>query len=172
MKRLLALASVAQVLLVWGCTAVSTAFDYDTETDFSGLHTYTWVAVEHDETTSELILARIENAVRDILATRGFLAVSEGPDFSIHAHVSRRERTEITKAEDRYSARGSAGYHLEIHSYDEGTLVLDVESPETGALIWRGVARRAVNTQWTPEQITERVREAVELLLAEFPPGE
>lgn len=170
MKRLIALVAASQLLLAWSCSAVSTSFDYDTEADFARLQTYAWVPVEHDETISELVFARVENAVHEVLKARGYLAVPDNPDFSIHAHISRGVRTQINETGERFDDRGWSGHHLEVHTYDEGTLVLDVEESSADALVWRGVARRAINDQWTPEQITERVREAVELLLAEFPP--
>ncbi len=165
------IASLAAALLVSSCSAVSTSFDYDVGADFARLQTYAWVPVEHDEETiSELVLKRVESSVHDVLTAKGYRRVADDPDFFIHTHVSRRERTRVTEHGPRYDYRGWAGYDVEVYSYEEGTLILDVEDAATDALIWRGTARRAINTSWTPEQITERVREAVETVLAEFPP--
>ena len=68
----------------------------------------------------------------------------------------------------RYGWARSA--EVTVDQYDEGTLILDVIDSCTEKLIWRGMAIDRVEFSARPEQRDERVRLAVEKMLASFPP--
>jgi hypothetical protein len=55
--------------------------------------------------------------------------------------------------------------------YQEGTLIIDILDAKSHELIWRGTGQDYVEEQQTPEQITEGINQAVEGIMADFPPG-
>ena len=57
-----------------------------------------------------------------------------------------------------------------IYDYEEGTLILDIIDPETSALIWRGYAQAHVDLLSSQEEKTERICQAVRMMLELFPP--
>ena len=54
--------------------------------------------------------------------------------------------------------------------YEEGTLVITVNDAKTKKPVWRGWATSRVNDQPSPEQTIETINNAVEKILAKFPP--
>jgi hypothetical protein len=54
-------------------------------------------------------------------------------------------------------------------NYEEGTLIIDVMEGQTERLIWRGTATAEVRPRVSLEDRSDRVAEAVQKVLAEFP---
>ena len=52
-----------------------------------------------------------------------------------------------------------------------GTLVLDIVTPETDILVWRGVAEGKLEQSMTELEREQIIDEAVTRLLRNFPPG-
>lgn len=50
-----------------------------------------------------------------------------------------------------------------------GTLILDIEDPASGRVLWRGAAVGGVNAARSVEQIDERLRYAIEEIFSGFP---
>jgi len=159
------------------CSGITVTHDYDPEVDFSGLKTYAWYAPPAAAAgVDTLTTRRISRAVDAELPLRGYRKVEGGsPDFLVHALAAIHQRIEAvpTSASMGYGWRG--GYMAystgtEIRAYDEGTLILDVISPATKVLLWRGTARAAVDDSRSPEEREARIREAVALILDSFPP--
>jgi hypothetical protein len=50
-------------------------------------------------------------------------------------------------------------------------LIVDIVDMRSRQLVWRGTAEARVDESADPERRDARVREAVEKLFAEFPPG-
>ena len=65
--------------------------------------------------------------------------------------------------------QGDPGGFGEIQEYEEGSLLLDVLKPGTGSLLWRGWARARIDETASPAERQERGRQAVKLLLKDFP---
>ena len=49
-------------------------------------------------------------------------------------------------------------------------MIVDIVDTDTHKLIWRGTARKVLDTNPTPEQRTATVNAAVAKILADFPP--
>jgi hypothetical protein len=69
-----------------------------------------------------------------------------------------------------YRAGGWGGPQTYAYDYDEGTLLIDVADPATMQLLWRGSATGVVDPQASPEKRELRINDAVERMLADFPP--
>ena len=69
-----------------------------------------------------------------------------------------------------YRVGGWGGPQTYVRDYDEGTLLIDVIDPATMQLLWRGSGTGVVDPQASPEKREQRINEAVEQILADFPP--
>lgn len=165
--------------LLAACSSVSTSYDFDPDARFDNLKTYRWLeGPKLDEKTGTsqdpLVLKRVRNAAIAQLGARGYQVVSSGGDFCVAARLRSRQRTRVTTMQSPYGARYGYGHwgaqDIDVYQYDEGSIVLDVVDKTGKNLMWRGVARAAVPQDPTPEQITKLVDEAVQKLIAAFPP--
>ncbi len=59
-----------------------------------------------------------------------------------------------------------------MSEYLEGTLVLDITDVRTEEVIFRGWARKSLNSDPSPEKVRTYVTEAVEEILEDFPRAE
>ena len=69
-----------------------------------------------------------------------------------------------------YSGAGYAGTGR-VREYLRGTLVLDIIDVRTEEVIFRGWARKSLNSDPSPEQVRTYVTEAAEEILEDFPPA-
>ena len=91
------------VLLAAACSSESVSHDFDTETDFANLRTYSWLTTP--ETTSEnvqwelhknsLIESRVKNAVNRQLAAKGLKDTKHDPDFLASFHTGVEDMTDV-----------------------------------------------------------------------------
>ncbi len=167
----------ALLLGLTACSGISVTHDYDPQADFSAMKTYSWYAAPAAAAgVDTLTTQRISRAVDAELPLRGYRKVDGGtPDFLVHALASIHQRIEAvpTTTTVGYGWRGgymAYGTGTEIRTYDEGTLILDVISPATKQLVWRGTAKAAVYGDRSPEEREARIREAVAMILESFPP--
>ena len=169
MRRLIAILILGGA----GCSSVSVSTDYDPQTDFSRLKTYDWMPGRPPLGSDTLTSSRIQRAVDDGLRARGYVKASR-PDFHVAYQVSVGQRVESIPSSD-YAYGWRRSYSMsggtEVRTYDEGTLILDVVDPASKTLLWRGTARSVVEPGLMPEEREAKIREAVEKLLEEFPPG-
>ena len=59
---------------------------------------------------------------------------------------------------------------MDVHQYEEGTLILDFVDADAKELIWRGTATKALDSNPTPEKIEKNIGNVVAKILAKFPP--
>jgi hypothetical protein len=155
-------------VLAAGCYPITVTHDYEVDMDFSKLKTFDWMpdpatAINNLPdviTSSSLIDNRVKGAVNSQLAAKGFQLVDRKPDFRVVYYLS-------VKAKLRDWGMHYDGRPREI---EQGTLVLDFMDPGNMEIIWRGVAKRTLDTNPSPEKIDKNINAAVEKLLANFPP--
>ena len=168
-------------VLLAACSSVSTSYDFDPDARFDNLKTYRWltvVAVDEKAPVDQdpLVLKRVERAVNQELGARGYQVVQSGGDFCVAARLRSRQRTRVTTTSSAYGTRYGYGYghwgpqDVDVYQFDEGSIVLDVVDTSGKNLMWRGVARAAIPDSPSAEQITKLVDEAVQKLIADFPP--
>ena len=157
------------------CSSISTNFDYDEKADFSGLSSYDWIEPPEGSNHSPLVYNRVVNSVNEKLAARGYTRVTEQPDFLVAAHLGSKNMLRVVdwgyNYHPNYYYRGVGSRDLEVREYEEGSVVLDIIDGSTKELLWRGTARKTVDPDASPQQITKTVDEAVEKLLQSFPPS-
>jgi hypothetical protein len=148
--------------------------DYDQDVDFARYKTYRWIPLRpqvkpHRLIDHTLLEKRIKKAVDAELAGKGYeLAAGEKSDVLVAFHIGAENKVDVNTYGYRYGPRGRRwGRHVEVHRYKEGTLILDIVDPKMEQLVWRGCAVDAVHR---PQDLDDKLFEAVEKIMAKFPP--
>lgn len=166
------------ILAVGGCSPYSIDEDYDPSTDFAKFKTWTWFTGPKpsgpslDDLTEQRIRKAIEGGLPHVGLTKG---ADGSTDLLVAYHVSIAQRIDVTPTTVSFGygwGRGYVGtsYGSEVRTYDEGTLLIDLLDAKTKSLVWRGTARATVYRNSTPEEREIRIREAVQLILQQYPP--
>jgi hypothetical protein len=178
--------------LAAGCATDQVQTDWDNQTDFTKVHTFAWATVEKPlkgdpRLDNPLLDQRIKQAVDEALALKGYQKVKDNPDVWLNYNTSIQQKVDVTSFSTPYVSpaprvvRGEIYYDYGwshwggtdtfVDQYEEGTLVIDVADAKTKKLIWRGTVSSIVQeANKPPEKRDERVREAVNRVLAGFPP--
>ena len=177
LKPELPIALVALALA--GCLQVTVTTDHDPAANFGALHTYAWrpgpqQGMGDPRFDSTLIDRRVRAAIERVLASKGYRAAAPGttPDFLVGYHAVVRQKTSVQTINRWYGYRVGVwrGPETYVRDYDEGTLLIDVIDPATMQLLWRGSGTGVVDPLSSAEKREERINEAVERILADFPP--
>jgi len=156
--------------LTMSCSSIyDVSYDYDMQSNFTGLKTYDWLAIPKGIKIDTLIQDRIKNAVNTELERKGLRMTSDEPDFLISMHAGKEEKVTYTDHGYRYGTYWH-GPRYSKFKYQEGTLVLDFVDASSKKLIWRGTAKGFVDSNMTPEKRDKLVNEAVQKTLENFPP--
>ena len=175
MKTIQSVFLFCSILLV-GCAPISTNFDYDASWDFESLKTYQLLTPPVDSAVNSLSRDRVTNAINSELIARGYNEVDTDPDFQVAYHVGSQDKIQVSDWGYGYGGRGSYyGYGgrrsaVDVYQYQEGSLIVDIVDTDAHKLIWRGTARKVLDTNPTPEQRTATVNAAVAKILEDFPP--
>ena len=188
-----AAASVLVVVLAavgTACSSVRTNYDFDPSTNFSAWRTYAWYPSGSPPTgdprlDNPLLHGRIEAAVNRTLVARGYSQVKDRtPDFYVNYHLSTEARLDVRTMNRVYSGGphgrswagsgwGGVGWaETVVDQYEEGTLVIDFVDVSARRLAWRGSGTRRLAWDPQPDRLTQRVNEAVDEILAQFPPNQ
>ena len=167
------------VLLAAGCSSVSVSHDFDSQTNFANLRTYSWIAapestsesVQKELQTNSLIEGRVKAAVNRQLAAKGLKETTQDPDFLVAFHTGVQDKTDIQSWGYGYGYWGMRGGGVSTIHYQEGTLILDFIDPKGKNLIWRGVGKKVVSERTTPEKSEKEINQAVERILSKYPPS-
>jgi hypothetical protein len=157
--------------------------------NFRGLRTWAW----HPDGAGEVKMmltpddnpaamqARFEPVIKDAvvreLTARQLVAAQPGqtPDVYVMYYVLISTNTNRSVVGQNVTAEmywavpmfAQATQGFEI--FEEGSLILDISSPATRALVWRGVAQAKIDRERTPAQRDTRLRDAISSLLGKFP---
>ena len=166
-------------LALAACSSVQVKSDWDPEASFADLHTWAWqsstpVLTGDARLDDPLVHKRIQAAIRTALDGRGYRQLLEGkPDFEVAYHVAINRKLDaqtIYTGYGPYRGWGMGGTRTIVDEYEVGTLMIDVVSPVTKAVIWRGTAQSRLQDLRTPEEREKRAQEVVDQVLARFPP--
>ena len=153
-----------------GAQAASVQSDYDSSVDFSRFQTRSWLQQPGGTQPplaqrNPLAHKRVVSAVEQELAAKGLERLDEGaPSLLLSYHVGLKERVDV----DTYGYRGRWGRRdVQVHTYTEGTLVLDMIEAEKKELVWRGWVTALVQPGGVSE---EKIHKSIRKLLKKFPP--
>ena len=174
--------------LCLSCSSVRTQYDFDPAIDFAAWRTYAWYPNTPPPTgdprlDNPLLHGRVAAAVDQQLAAKGFTLVQDRePDFFVNHHLSTEQRLDVRTMNRTYvggphpvgwrgAGWGGVGWtETVVDQYEEGTLIIDLVDVPRRRLAWRGSGTRRLSADPSPERVTKRVNEAVEEILAQFPP--
>jgi hypothetical protein len=171
------------VLFLAACAAPGPRISTTTNpaTDFSSFKTFGFMSPAGTDRPNGVrtpLTLMLQDAVAREFHRMG-LVQSDDPDFLVNFHVAAEERTEIRQVptmamaprtshgywRGRYSTWGS--HETWVHTYAQGTLVIDLVDPRLNMLAWEGVAQQRLGRDF--RQIDqERVDSVVAAILAEF----
>jgi hypothetical protein len=171
---------VALLLSLAACGGMSVESAQDPAVDLTQLQSFEWMEREQPavsrRATREGLDRRIREAVARELSAKGYQSASSGSgQLVLTYHVGLDGALDIqmvnTLPEDRWGIDRGWEFYTErsYRTLEQGTLVLDMYSAETGKLVWRGVAKAEIDRTQSPEKRAELVNEAVRKLLREFP---
>lgn len=180
---------VCAVSLASCATHYSVSTDYDEQYAFAGKTTYALMTPESIKTArNDLLRNRIESAIHQQLAARGFQQV-EKADASIWiSYFATAEKQQDIRTYQTYNSYYGyarcyrciypvvpATTEVQVINYTEATLMLDFIDPTTNTLKWRGATSSKVTTatadSMSVAERTEKVNQAVAAILQKYPPG-
>lgn len=187
------LAVILAIALLAGCSGAPVATDYDPEFDFSTVRSYAWLEPARQreassESVNDLMSGRIRSALADQMRAQGIREAASGDeaDILLTFHMRVEDKIEVHNFHDhfgyypcfsRHCHQGHAFYPGGIHhdhwvaEYQSGRLVIDMVSPQTRRLLWRGVSERRIPWLETPEERRLFIVDTVGSIMQRFPPG-
>jgi len=179
--RMRGLAPLLGILALLGasgpaCNTMNVRYDYEPGANYSSFHTFDWMAPKAARTEGEdnpILDRRVRQAVEKELAARGFRPErTASPDFLVTCRPLWRNRHVYTSQSMGWGGR-HAGFRTrmgEVHTWKEGSLILEIVDTRTRELVWRAVGEGALTDLGSPEDAEEQVARAVRRMLERFPP--
>jgi len=160
---------------------VKVTHDFRVKTDYSKFSSYQWVPLVETVNVEEIkrdTLASLKIAFTDAFEARGYKRVKNNPDFIIALYVMSGGK--IISSDWGYNyqwdQRSWGDYQMErrvsVKEVGEGTLVLDILDAGKKELLWSGTASAVLKPGASGADRNKKIDEAVEKLLAKFPPPE
>lgn len=181
------------MVLMAACTrmAADTSYTYNPSTDFRQLRTFGWFKAEVPKPIAGsagsqfnlLLDQRIKEAVASELVKTGMRPEAETPDFLVAYDIAVDTSQMVSDSYTfpsgfgysysywygyryRYTTAGLPNYRP-IQSLPSGTVVVDIISPDSNQLLWRGYSQTSLNPTSLDE---ERINLIVADIMAQFPP--
>lgn len=167
---------VAAVLFLAACASNPTvSTDHAGSTDFASYRTYYWA--QKPEGAAPLVQQRIVDGVNARLSAKGWTQGQGSGDVALAAHVATSQKQTLDTfytgtPMGGWGWRGGMGMSTAsttVHTYDVGTLVVDMFDSRTQQAIWRGTASDTLSS--SPDQVSATVEAALDEMFADFPPG-
>ena len=170
-------------VLLASCATPQPRLDFDPKADFTRLHTFAWLADDplfqpRDSDTSISLLnrRRIVEGIEAALLAKGFVRAErrESADFTVAYTIGTRERLSVMSAPEPFLHPWPWGWSpyrrdVDVFSYTEGSLSIDILDGPTRQPIWHGVSRQSLSPK-DLDAAGERLPRAITLILAPFPP--
>jgi hypothetical protein len=160
----------------------------DQKFDFSTLKTWAWnpsgpgdvkvwlTAESKSEPVKKTYEPVIVKAVEDELAGRGLTRASGGQaDFNVTYYVlitastNSQQMGQFLPPVTQYGVPPFAPATTSLKIFPQGTLVLDVASPDPNHVVWRAVAQAEVELDRTEAQRSVRLRNIIRDVVAKLP---
>lgn len=163
------------IALALSLTAIPAAaqqvhIDYDRMARFTTYKTFGWVDTTETSVadTSELMDARIKQAIISTISSGRLKYVEDEPDLWVTYHTNENDQLRVNTASFGYGYPGSwywdpywggAFTTTSVSTYTEGTLIIDIWDAREKTLIWRGAATAVVSRD--PEKNAKKIEKAV-----------
>ncbi|MBT1063176.1 DUF4136 domain-containing protein [Bowmanella sp. Y26] len=170
--------------------------DYDSNTNFSTFKSYRWHepnsynAASAKYLNNDILDQRIRQKIDEKLQAGGYVQQESGEvDFLVNYTVSSEPRTDIRTYNTyggfgpgwgfgyygygpyMYSGVGMASTETKVSHYQQGTLVLDIISPNSGKLLWRATAEGKIPKNMNRDERIEALDNVIGDVVSQFPPN-
>jgi len=177
--RKLILTLTVLILLVVGAVAAAKMkahVGYDKATDFGAIKTFAYFetldtsVVDSAPPVHEMIKLLIIKHLQD----GGMKHVDENPDVYVTYHTDENQamRMNTTMYHYHYSANWwwspLWGSGMDVTSFSQGTLVVDIWNPKNEELLWRGAVISVVPDDPSPAKAQKTIEKALKLMSKEF----
>jgi hypothetical protein len=184
------LKSFALIVAMWaslsitGCGGLRVQNDWDPSVDFSQFQTFKLLENE-EPAMGRLIDRRIRAAIGDQLDAEGLREVGsvEETDLAIGYQVATEQRHTYQTVSTGWHSQGfrhggRSHWHgttmatstTRRREYTVGSLVIAAFDAESKELVWEGSGSRRINARTNPEQSRQRILDAVQRIMRDFPP--
>ena len=191
-SKMLGVVSASLVLI--SCATTPRVFtDFDSQQDFSGYQTFSWISADPITVVGEqgpnaLTAQRLKNNVEQAIAAKGFqLTDKVDADFVVGISVGARDKIEVREVEvvDYFGPHWRWGYDyfgVVYHprgftrtesierEYAEGTLSIDIFDNKRKSPVWHASASKKLTRAELRGESAESTKLAVEEMLASYPP--
>ena len=157
--------------------------DYDKSVDFDSFQTFAWQAPKDSSLAEEnpLMDSRIQSAIESQLTTGGLREDTQNPDLYVTYHCSTKEEVRFNTTSMGYGYGGGWGYDpywggaggmgmgsstTTAHTYERGSLVIDMWDANTNKAVFRGTAEAVVKGK--PEAAAKQIDKAVTKIVKKF----
>jgi hypothetical protein len=185
MRSVSLLLPVVALIVLAGCSSVTTNYDFDPEYDFNAYKTFQLYQGEGPPgdilTANPLVKKRFEIATAAELKAKGYTEVEADPDFVVVLHGGVKEQVQVTNwgGYGWYDPWwGPYGGRVDVNQYEEGTLVIDIvdmgkNKPDgEKELAWRGTGTKIIgNPPNDAAKAQEQATQYVAAILSKFPPN-
>jgi len=171
MKKVISIIILVAAFVLQSCSTLNVSTDYDPAYDFGSLKSYKWIERADNDpiNTIPLIAKRFNTAIGNELKTRGYqLSENDDADFLVTYTIITKDKLNI-QDHGYYGTWRYGGRDISVTQYTEGTIILDFIDADKEELFWRGVGSSVLHSD--SEGRDERIREAANQLMADFPPG-
>jgi hypothetical protein len=181
MKRSIKLLSgLLLALVVTSCSSVRVATDYERSTNFDEFKTFAFFKPGIDKAEiNDIDKRRILRAIETELLAKGFTK-SEDPDLLVSIFTKSNQRVDVY---NNYWGAGAWGWgwggfgpgwgwgwnQPMVSTRTEGVLYIDLINAKKKELIWQGQGKGYLSRNM--ERKEERIKEFVNKVLSQFPPG-
>lgn len=176
MKALSAIAGVAVVVAVTGCSGMRINSDFNPGANFSSYETYTWLPAPESgdpRLDNAIVFNRVKDAIDTELEAKGYREVANAnqADFLVGYHIALDGRMDVQTVNSYYGYGYGPWYYggyrdTYVRYYDQGSMLIDIVDRRANELVWRGSAEAEVRQNADGRQI----QEAVTRMLQRFPP--
>jgi hypothetical protein len=184
MSRISAGIIVLAVLAAVGCSPkmeISTTYKPADIQAISEYKTYSWLPLPKagdSRINNEFVAEHVVPEVDRILAEKGLRRDTTGTaEFKVGYIVTMQDITDVKSVntyygyEYGYEGASGPGYTATYDvSYEKGSLIIDMVDIKSEQLIWRGTAQGKADPDSDPSKRQQRLEEAVQKILKEFPP--
>ncbi|GHC56737.1 DUF4136 domain-containing protein [Ulvibacter litoralis] len=157
------------------CATVRVASDYDKEANFNNYNSFAFYKPGIDKAKiSDLDKKRILRAIESGLTSKGMIK-SDNPTLLVSIFTKEKERVDVYNNNFGYGWGWNPWYYggsySNVSRSTEGSLYVDLIDAKTNELVWQGVGTASLITSSNIEKKEERIREIVQEILTQYPPG-
>jgi len=169
MKRSLIVCVILLATVSFADAKMKAQVGYDKNTDFGSIKTFAYFETLETSVadTAPPVHEMIKIMIINRLKKSGLREVSENPDVYVTYHTDEQQAmgVNVTMYQYHYSAgwwwSPLWGSGIDVSSYSQGTLVIDIWRPDTEELIWRGAVVGVIPDNPSPQKAQDTIEKAL-----------